>query len=131
SAIREQALVIKTTRGSLLITGCAHPGIVGIVEKATDLSGRQVFFAMGGFHTMELGEERMAEILESFYELGVIYCGATHCTGDAELGSIKEAFGHRYVNTGAGAVIDTGEFEWRPSGASSAGTDTEAGNDPD
>jgi 7,8-dihydropterin-6-yl-methyl-4-(beta-D-ribofuranosyl)aminobenzene 5'-phosphate synthase len=115
SEIIEQSILIKTVRGTILITGCAHPGIGSVIERATDLSGRQVFLAMGGFHLRDVSDEELEQVLQSFSDLGVIYCGATHCTGDKQIAAIKEAYGGRYVNAGVGSIIDVGKFEWQPS----------------
>jgi len=73
SGIIEQALLIKTERGTILITGCAHPGIVSIVEKAMDLSGKQVLLAMGGFHLRDYSDEDLGQVLQRFNDLGVVY----------------------------------------------------------
>lgn len=35
--IKEHSLIIYTEKGLIVITGCAHPGIVKIVNKAKDL----------------------------------------------------------------------------------------------
>ena len=32
--IKEQSLIIDTSKGMILVTGCAHPGIVNIIKKA-------------------------------------------------------------------------------------------------
>jgi len=57
--IREQSLVVETNRGVIVITGCAHPGIVCIVEQARELRGRPVYLVLGGFH---LSSASQAEI---------------------------------------------------------------------
>jgi 7,8-dihydropterin-6-yl-methyl-4-(beta-D-ribofuranosyl)aminobenzene 5'-phosphate synthase len=35
--IKEESLIITTSKGLVIITGCAHPGIVNIVEKAKEI----------------------------------------------------------------------------------------------
>ena len=51
--IPEQALLIRTEEGLVIITGCSHPGIVRIVDNAIELTGDPVYLVLGGFH---LGE---------------------------------------------------------------------------
>ncbi len=49
--ISEQALIIKTDNGFSLITGCAHPGIIKILERVkTQLSITKFYAVLGGFH---------------------------------------------------------------------------------
>jgi 7,8-dihydropterin-6-yl-methyl-4-(beta-D-ribofuranosyl)aminobenzene 5'-phosphate synthase len=45
----EQFCLIETTQGLLLITGCAHPGLDRILQKATSHQ-KPLIGALGGFH---------------------------------------------------------------------------------
>jgi 7,8-dihydropterin-6-yl-methyl-4-(beta-D-ribofuranosyl)aminobenzene 5'-phosphate synthase len=105
TSIKEQSLIIKTDQGGVLITGCAHPGIVDIVERAKKVLGEEIYFAFGGFHLMSKSESQVHQIIERFNELGVTMCGATHCTGDKAISLFKEAYGKNYVAMGVGRII--------------------------
>ncbi len=48
--IKEQALMIATDSGLILITGCAHPGIVHLLEGANKIIEDKILLVMGGFH---------------------------------------------------------------------------------
>ena len=50
--LKEQSLVLKTCQGLVIITGCAHPGIVEIVEHVRKLFEENVYLLIGGFHLM-------------------------------------------------------------------------------
>ena len=39
SGIKEQALVVQSPKGLLVITGCAHPGVVNMVQRAKEIRG--------------------------------------------------------------------------------------------
>ncbi|MHC4325524.1 MAG: MBL fold metallo-hydrolase, partial [Planctomycetota bacterium] len=45
----EQALVLDTPKGLVVITGCAHPGIIQIIQKAKQMLDKEVYFVFGGF----------------------------------------------------------------------------------
>ena len=47
---KEQALIIRTDSGLIIIIGCAHPGIVKIVNTAKQLLKDNILLVMGGFH---------------------------------------------------------------------------------
>ena len=66
SAIREQSLMIETARGVVVITGCAHPGVVGIVQHARELVGKEIYLVLGGFHLSGATEANIAGIVEGF-----------------------------------------------------------------
>lgn len=48
---RGQSLAIRSSQGLVIITGCAHPGIVNIIQRAKDITRDDaVYLVMGGFH---------------------------------------------------------------------------------
>lgn len=103
--IKEQSMVITTRRGLVVITGCAHPGIVEIVEKAKDVTGQPVHLVTGGFHLMGYGDREMKKVIGRFRELGVQKVGPSHCTGDEQIDCFREAWGKDFINLGLGGKI--------------------------
>lgn len=105
SGIKEQALIIRTRDGAIIITGCAHPGIVSIVEKAIELTGDDILFVVGGFHLLQMAEKELGAIIERLKELHVRFVAPSHCSGDAARRLFAEAFGDRFVEVGAGKIV--------------------------
>lgn len=103
--IKEQSLILNTNRGLVVITGCAHPGIVKIVKKAKEILDKKIYLVFGGFHLLEKSEGEVKEIIDQFKDLGVLKVGATHCTGDRAIELFKEAYGKNFVQMGVGRVI--------------------------
>ena len=65
-AIGEQSLVIDEGEFSVVVTGCAHPGIVNIVKRAISMLNKPVLYVLGGFHLMRSSED---EIINTIREL--------------------------------------------------------------
>jgi 7,8-dihydropterin-6-yl-methyl-4-(beta-D-ribofuranosyl)aminobenzene 5'-phosphate synthase len=105
--IIEQSLIIETRRGLVILTGCAHPGIESIVEKAVKEKGDEILLAMGGFHLHKTDARSVKSIAASFYNRNIRYVGPTHCSGDDTLQIFKQVFGNHYIQAGAGKVIRT------------------------
>jgi 7,8-dihydropterin-6-yl-methyl-4-(beta-D-ribofuranosyl)aminobenzene 5'-phosphate synthase len=103
--IKEQSLIIHTEKELIVITGCAHPGIVKIVNKAKDLVKGDVLLVMGGFHLGGESKGEIENIVSSFRKLGVNYVGPCHCSGDAARQLFKEEYGENFINVGVGRVI--------------------------
>jgi 7,8-dihydropterin-6-yl-methyl-4-(beta-D-ribofuranosyl)aminobenzene 5'-phosphate synthase len=103
--IIEQALIFKNAAGLTVMTGCAHPGIVGIVERAGEIHNQKVKFVFGGFHLMQKTQGQIQEIIDRFQELGVVRCGATHCTGEQQIEWFRRAFGENFAEMGVGRII--------------------------
>jgi 7,8-dihydropterin-6-yl-methyl-4-(beta-D-ribofuranosyl)aminobenzene 5'-phosphate synthase len=104
--IEEQSLMVSTSEGLLIVTGCSHPGIVGIVEKAVELTGEEVRLVIGGFHLGGHSEAAITGIISDLKDLGVVKIAPCHCTGDTARGLFEEAFGEDYVESGVGLTLD-------------------------
>lgn len=100
--IKEQALILDTSQGIVVITGCAHPGIVGIVKRAKELMNKDIDLVFGGFHLMQTPTAQIKGILAEFRSLGVKKVGATHCTGDEATEMFREEWGKNFVELGVG-----------------------------
>ena len=103
--IKEQSLIIQTDEGLIVITGCAHPGIVEIVSKAKDLIKDDVLLAMGGFHLGGESDARINKIISDLKELEVRYIGPCHCSGNNARRLFKNEYGDNYINIGVGKEI--------------------------
>ena len=103
--IKEQSLVVETNEGSVVITGCAHPGVVKMVERAKQLVKGDVLLVMGGFHLGSKSEHEIQEIIASFKDLGVVHVGPCHCSGDRARRLFQEAYGEDFLQIGVGGVI--------------------------
>ena len=106
--IPEQALVIPTDSGLVIITGCAHPGIVAIVQRAVEMHHAPAYLVLGGFHLVQHTDAQVDEIIAEFRRLGVRKVGATHCTGDRAIARFAAAWGADFVRLGAGRVLVVG-----------------------
>lgn len=103
--IKEQSLVLRTPRGLVVITGCAHPGITNIVRKAKEIGEDKVHLVLGGFHLGGASVTEIASIIEDFDELGVEKVASCHCSGDRAQSLFKEHFGLNYIECGVGKKI--------------------------
>jgi len=103
--IKEQSLVIETPQGLVVITGCAHPGVVNIVRQAKELVEGEVHLVLGGFHLGGSSEVKIAGIVEDFQQLGVQKVAPCHCSGDVARRLFKEAYGEDFTLAGVGSRL--------------------------
>jgi len=98
---KEQSLIIDSKKGLIVITGCAHPGIVNIVKKAKELMKRdKVYLVLGGFHHPPIS------CVKEFKELGVEKVAPSHCTGDLVREAFREEYKEDFIEYGVGKVIE-------------------------
>lgn len=103
--LAEQALVLDTKDGLVVMTGCSHPGIVEMLREIKKTFNKEIRMVFGGFHLMNKSDSEMASIIGEMKSIGVVKCGATHCTGDKQIKLIREAFGENYFELGVGNKI--------------------------
>jgi 7,8-dihydropterin-6-yl-methyl-4-(beta-D-ribofuranosyl)aminobenzene 5'-phosphate synthase len=109
--IKEQALMIRTDKGMVVMTGCAHPGIVNIVNKARELFKDDILLVMGGFHFEWTTRGRIEKVVSAFKELGIKYVGPCHCSGDKARDLFKKHFENNYIDIGAGKVMTLADLQ--------------------
>ncbi len=102
--ILEQALAVETTEGWVVITGCAHPGVVEMARAAKEATGGEIRLVMGGFHLGSASERQIARIIEDFEALGVQRVAPLHCTGDAARQQFAATYGEACDLVGVGAT---------------------------
>jgi 7,8-dihydropterin-6-yl-methyl-4-(beta-D-ribofuranosyl)aminobenzene 5'-phosphate synthase len=107
--IVEQALVVETPDGSVVITGCAHPGIVEVVRQAQEVVPGKVALLTGGFHLLETGDNQVESIIADLQQMGVERVMPTHCTGDAAMALFRSEYGQACIEGGVGRTWDSAQ----------------------
>ena len=106
TSIKEQSLVLNTREGLVVITGCAHPGVVNIAEKARQiLPDKSIYLVMGGFHLSGAADSQLKTIIKGFRDLGVQKVAPSHCSGDRCRELFEEEYRENYIEGGAGKII--------------------------
>lgn len=108
--IHEQNLVLRQDGQSVLITGCAHKGIVNILEYFYEQEGKWPDIVIGGFHLVN--KEWNHEMIELVGEVGRFlksipshfYTG--HCTGEKAWLILKEQLGNQIEELSTGMVLN-------------------------
>jgi len=103
--IKEQSLIIKTSKGLVVITGCAHPGIVNIVKKAKEMLKSGVYLALGGFHLCWMNPRQIKGIVKGLKEQKVKKVAPCHCSGDLARKHFEKTYGKDFILSGAGKEI--------------------------
>ena len=106
----EQDLLIEENGKRVLIAGCAHNGIVNILNRCAELCPEPPDAVIGGFHLMipATGEtdddltdalaERLAQLPTRFY--------TCHCTGLKSFERLKERMGEQISYLAAGDTLE-------------------------
>ncbi|MHC4752490.1 MAG: MBL fold metallo-hydrolase [Planctomycetota bacterium] len=102
---KEQALIVRTDNGLVIIAGCAHPGILKIVRAVKDLLKDDILLVMGGFHLEWATKGKIEKYISAFKQWQVQYVGPCHCSGEKARTLFEKHFSKHYINIGAGKEI--------------------------
>ncbi len=108
SWIKEESLIIKTNLGLIIITGCAHPGVVNIVKKAKAIfnSTAKAYMVIGGFHLSGMSGSQIRGIVNYLKKEGVKKVAPCHCSGDLARRIFKKEYGNDCILAGAGKKFE-------------------------
>ena len=99
----DRALVIKADLGLVVITGCAHRGIINTLRHAQELTGVEAIdTVVGGTHLIRAGAEQLELTIANLQEMGIQRLGVSHCTGAQASIRLAEEFGEIFFLNNAG-----------------------------
>jgi len=99
----DRALVIKTDLGLVVITGCAHRGIINTLRHAQELTGVEAIdTVVGGTHLIRAEAEQLELTIANLKEMGIQRLGVSHCTGAQASIRLAEEFGDLFFLNNAG-----------------------------
>jgi len=102
----EQAVVVRTRRGLVVILGCAHRGLINTVRRAIELTGDgRVRAVIGGTHLAAAEPPQVERTIEEMRALGVDRLVACHCTGFGPAAELRSAFGESFSPGGVGVTF--------------------------
>jgi 7,8-dihydropterin-6-yl-methyl-4-(beta-D-ribofuranosyl)aminobenzene 5'-phosphate synthase len=103
----DQAIIITTGEGLVIVLGCAHRGMINTIYHARNLTGiEKVAMVIGGCHLHDASEERIWQTIGTLKELGVGKIGVSHCTGMRAAVIMAQEFGDGFFFNNAGTRIE-------------------------
>jgi 7,8-dihydropterin-6-yl-methyl-4-(beta-D-ribofuranosyl)aminobenzene 5'-phosphate synthase len=102
------ALLMKIRgKGLVIVTGCAHSGIINTIHHAQKLGGNDKIYAViGGFHLTQGSPQRITKTIQALKEKEIRYLVPLHCTGFEAMASMWQAFPETYVIPSVGTRIE-------------------------
>lgn len=101
------SLLIKTEQGLSVLLGCAHAGLINILEHARSLTGQQnVHAVVGGTHLMFYDDLQFQQTLERLDGFQIKKLGAAHCTGLPQAARLAAYFEERFFFASVGSTLE-------------------------
>ena len=92
--------------GLVVVTGCAHAGVVNTIRHGLALTGATRLRAViGGFHLIRATPDRIRQTIEALHALQPELLVPIHCTGDRAVAELARAFGERFRYAHVGSEL--------------------------
>ncbi len=102
----DQALWLDTPKGTVVVLGCAHAGVVNTLEYISELSGSSEYIAViGGMHLARATATRLEKTAEALERFNVKQIAACHCTGANALEFLSQRLPGRVIPCAAGTSL--------------------------
>ena len=95
----EQAMGIETKNGLIAVVGCSHPGVDNLVKKLIEITKKEVYLTIGGFHfPSKKTLDNLAKISK--------YISPAHCSGEEAKEYVKSKYPNKYIHVRTGSVLE-------------------------
>jgi 7,8-dihydropterin-6-yl-methyl-4-(beta-D-ribofuranosyl)aminobenzene 5'-phosphate synthase len=103
----DQSLILDTEKGLIVLLGCAHSGMINIVNHVVNKMEKRNFHAiLGGTHLDFLTPEQLEESIKSLKKMEIEKIGVSHCTGMKAAFRLHQEFGDRFFYGCVGSVLE-------------------------
>jgi len=100
-------VVIKTDSGLIVLTGCAHRGIINTIHQAQKIMNtKRINTLIGGTHLLHASEEQIAFTKTELKKMGINRLGVSHCTGFCAEALFWREFGKSFFLNNAGKKLE-------------------------
>lgn len=102
----DQALFIESSKGLIVVFGCAHAGVVNTLQRISNINrGKHFCAVMGGMHLLNADPERIERTITAFQEYDLRRIGPAHCTGSDAVKRIRSAFPEQCFDCSVGTQV--------------------------
>ncbi len=101
------SLVLDTDEGLVIVFGCAHAGMVNIIEHVMETFQRdRIHAVIGGTHLGFAGDRQFDETVRVLEKFNIERIGVSHCTGLAQASKLHARFGDAFFFANVGTVLE-------------------------
>jgi 7,8-dihydropterin-6-yl-methyl-4-(beta-D-ribofuranosyl)aminobenzene 5'-phosphate synthase len=101
------SMVLTTSQGLVIVLGCAHAGIVNILNHAVEQTGvNRVYAVLGGTHLGLSPEPQFDPTMQALKEFNIRILAVSHCTGQSPVARLASEFGDKFAFGRVGFTLE-------------------------
>lgn len=102
----DMSLIIDHPDGLIIISGCAHSGIINILEHSIKQTGKSKILAfIGGTHLINASEERLRKTISALKSYDIQNIIVSHCTGFYAAARLYNELGSKVIKGDTGMTF--------------------------
>ncbi len=103
----DQSLILESPKGLILVLGCAHSGLINILDHVIAQTSRdRIYAVIGGTHLDFSSPRQVDETIASLKKYRVERIGVSHCTGLKAASRLFFEFGEKFFFGQVGEVLE-------------------------
>jgi 7,8-dihydropterin-6-yl-methyl-4-(beta-D-ribofuranosyl)aminobenzene 5'-phosphate synthase len=103
----DYSLAINTSKGLVIILGCAHSGIINIINHFIEKTGNEEIYAvLGGTHLGFATDEQINKTIEMIDKYNIKKLGTSHCTGLEVAAKLYNKLKDRFFFASVGSILE-------------------------
>lgn len=101
------SMVVDTDKGLIIVLGCAHAGMINIIEYVINqLHNDRIFAVIGGTHLGFSTDRQFEETIKVIDKYKIDRIGVSHCTGLEKASQLQAHLGKRFFFGKVGSVLE-------------------------
>ncbi len=101
----EVLLAVESSRGTVVLLGCAHPGMKNMLDAVESLFPGPLYAVLGGTHLVEASETSLRTSLAYLKSREIGLVGVSHCTGGKAADLVAATMEGSFPNPGGTEIV--------------------------
>jgi 7,8-dihydropterin-6-yl-methyl-4-(beta-D-ribofuranosyl)aminobenzene 5'-phosphate synthase len=103
----DYSLALRTSKGLVVLLGCAHAGLINILEHFIDQTGEsRIHAVLGGTHLGFCSNTQLEETIGALRRYQIEKLAVSHCTGQGPVAQLSAEFGSRFAFAPVGFTLE-------------------------
>lgn len=103
----DQALIIKTSKGLIILLGCSHRGVINTLLQAQEITNeKRIYMLLGGTHLSFASSDRVDQTISALKQFEIQKMGVSHCTGLSVAAKLANIYGDKFFFNTVGTSLN-------------------------
>ena len=94
----DQALMVSSAKGLVVILGCAHAGLINTLKYVTTRTKQPIYAVLGGMHLRSASKERIKKTVDAINKYNIQRLAPCHCSGKNAGEILEQQFKNAFLD---------------------------------